>query len=70
MPKYKIIENPRNMKEAEGILNGFGRDGWKVVGFTQMQIILEHPENEVLNEEDAEINVKSLSNLDVQQPIQ
>lgn len=44
--EYKIIESLKNTTKTEEMLNQLSCDGWKVVGFTQYQVLLEREKNE------------------------
>ena len=47
-----VLENPKNTGACEIMLNEYAKDGWRVTGFTQYQILIEKEvtENELLTE--------------------
>jgi hypothetical protein len=42
-----MVENPPSASGCEIMLNEYAEDGWRVIGFSQYQILLERIVNEV-----------------------
>jgi hypothetical protein len=45
--EYRMVENPPSASGCEIMLNEYAEDGWRVIGFSQYQILLERIVNEV-----------------------